>query len=105
MIKNFQLFEMINKEYVVDITDSNIPENVRRKVYDDNRKRGYGNNSYIYYYVCDAYKPIKDVKNLDNIVKQTKSGYCYEKGDDIISDWLLDQGLKPNEKVLFRVWW
>lgn len=104
MIKNFKLFEMIDKEYVVDITDRNIPRAVTNKVYNDARERGYSNNSYIYYYVCEEYKPIKDVKVTNNIVIQ-EGQYCYEKGDDVISDWLLDEGLKPGTKVLFRVWW
>jgi len=105
MIKNFKLFEMIKKQYVADVTDWNIPKKVKDKVYNDARERGYGNNSYIYYYVCDSYKPVSEVKDVNNIVIEDNNGYCYENGDDIISDWFLEQGIKPGEEVLFKIWW
>lgn len=31
--------------------------------------------------------------------------YIAERGDDIVSDWLYDNGCKVNEEVIIKHWW
>ena len=90
------------KEKVINL--SNVEnEDIRKKVYDEINH----NNSYTSWYVCDGLKHISEVKNLDNIREYPNHNkdYVYEIGDDIVSDFLLENGCKMGEKVIFLCAW
>ena len=91
----------VNKK-VIEL--SNVPdEKIRKIVYDEISH----NNSYCNWYVCDELKPISEVKNQENILRYPNDNgdYVYEIGDDIVSDFLLENGLKMGEQVIFLCSW
>jgi len=106
MITKYKLFEKIKKEYVVDVQYDNVPKHIFDEVFKIAKKRGMGQNSYFKHYVCGTYKPKDEVKDKNNIViEDPDSGYCYETGDEVLSDWLLEEGIKPGTEVTFKIWW
>jgi hypothetical protein len=104
---------------VFDCTD--MPANVQKKFYDDTR--GKSNDVYLRKYVLEYQKPIEVIKPEDcsylkNLVLEPYNGneifkeevlsgvkYIIERGDDIIGDWLHDNGAKVGEEVLIKHWW
>ena len=87
----------VNKK-VIELSNIESKE-VRDKVYEDIRH----NDSYTNWYVCDPLKHISEVKNEENIRRYPgdNGDYVYEIGDDIVSDFLLEHGLKMGEQVIF----
>lgn len=103
MIKTFKLFESFKKQIVIDWHD--VPKDIHGAIRDIARDRGYHNNSYLEYEVWDHAKPIVEVKDPKNILITFDDEYVYERGDDIIVDWLIDNGANENDCVLFKIWW
>ena len=55
------------------------------------------------------FKPLSEVKDINNILflpsetKDTPDVYVYEKGDDVIGDWLMDNhGVGLCEEILIK---
>ncbi len=88
---------------VSNIRDTNIRDIIYK--YAENRVRS--NNSYFKYYVCDTAKHISEVKDINNIIRfpNHNPDYVYERGDDPISDFLLDNGAKLSESLIFLINW
>lgn len=87
-----------------------VSEDFKNLLMDYVRERGgpRSNNSYISYYVCGEVKPMDEVKNKDNIVidpEDPNAEYVYERGDDPISDYLMDNGCKMGEEIIILIWW
>lgn len=92
-----------------------------RKVFFETTEKG--NDCYIDWYTYDEQKPVelvdpdkcsyKDKLKLDPyngneiISEEILSGvkYIREKGDDIVSDWLCENGAEIGEKVIIKHWW
>lgn len=87
------------------IDASSIDNNkVRELIYE----KVYNNRSYCKWYVCDPLKHISEVKNMDNIRRypdEEDSDFVYETGDDPVSDFLLENGVKMGEQVIFLCGW
>jgi hypothetical protein len=104
---------------VFDCTD--MPEDVQKKFYDETR--GYDNDIYLKWIVLGEQKAIVIVKPedccyLDKVKLKPYNGkeiykeeilsgikYIMERGDDIIGDWLHDNGAKICEEVIINHWW
>jgi hypothetical protein len=78
---------------------------VGNALYDIARERGYHNHCYIEVVVGDEAKPEDEVKNLENVLIDYGDGYFYERGDNVIVDWLIDNGAKEGDEVTFKIWW
>ena len=82
-----------------------MPKEIRKDFF-ENRGESKSNDCYVEYYVADNWKPLAEVRDKKNIVKQDKvDKCCYERGDDVVSDWLMDNGAKIGEEVLVKHWW
>lgn len=89
------------KKKVVNCQD--IPRGFREKLYEQNEI--YSNNSYFTFYPCDGYyKPISEANDIKNMV-DVNDEHGYEKGDDPVSDWFLENGVDPCEDVIILVNW
>lgn len=104
---------------VFDCTD--MPRNVRDALVD--RYRGHSNNSAIEYYCYPERKAISGPPNpyganvkftydkynggeiIYNVIENDGIQYIIEKGEDIVSDWLHDNGAKMFEEVIIKYWW
>lgn len=93
----------VNKR-VVDV-QYNVDDDFSELVMEYAKRRVNHNNSYFNFYVCDSLKPISEVKDKNNIITAPNSDYVYERGDDPISDYLLDNGAKYGEEIIFLIWW
>ncbi len=89
---------------------TDIPKEIRDALSD--KLDGKGQNSYINYYPGDGYfKPLSEVKNMENILFYGKDTidspdvYVYEKGDDIAGDYFMEKGAKLCEDVLILINW
>jgi len=83
----------------------NMPRDVKDKFFDDSTK---GNDCYVSEYCYNEWKPVSEVKNEKNVILREFSDgeeYAIERGDDIISDWLYDNGAEIWEKVLIKHAW
>lgn len=73
------------------------------------RERGgpRSNNSYISYYVCGELKHISKAKDPSSVIRYPNHSpdYIYERGDDPISDYLMDNGAKLGEEIIILIWW
>ena len=104
---------------VFDCTE--MPEDVKKKFYDETR--GLSNDIYIRKYVLGEQKPIEvitpeDCCYLAKLELQPYNGneifkeeilsgvkYIIERGDDIVGDWLHDNGAKVCEEIIIKHWW
>jgi len=104
---------------VFDCTE--MPEEILKKYYDETR--GYQNDIYLHKYVHEEQKPVEVIKPeecsyLDRLMLESFNGneilkeeiiygikYIIERGDDIVSDWLYDNGCKIGEEVIIKHWW
>lgn len=93
---------------VIDPQYGDVPEDVKSKIFSGSR----GQNTYKKYYPGDGfYKPLSDHKDPSKAIffeekdKNQKNPYAYEIGSDLVSDWLFSEGFKPNDKILFLIWW
>jgi hypothetical protein len=86
------------------INISSIPEDQRAKIF---RDKCFHNNSYCTIYVCGELKHISEVVNEDNILKYPghNEDFVYERGDDPVSDILLDNGAKMGEEIILLCGW
>lgn len=72
------------------------------------RDRIRGQGSYLSYYPGDGYfKDPKEVTVVENSMEwePNLNNYVYEKGDDPVGDWLIENGAELCEKVLILVDW
>ena len=95
------------KNRVIDI-QNDVSEKFRNLVMKYAEDRIRGNRSYFSYYVPYELKPLDEVINKNNIVidpKDPESDYVYERGDDPITDYLLENGCKFGEEIIFLIWW
>ena len=68
-------------------------------------EEGYHNCSFTIYYPCDGYfKSLEEFKNIENKIDE-REGFAYEKGDDKVSDWFLDNGSESCEEILIKIAW
>jgi len=92
---------IFKNEIVVDITD--LPTKIKDLLY--NRYKGCSNGGFRNYYIHDEQKT-KDEYNGGEILHVDKiNGYIVERGDDPISDYFYDQGMKNREKISIKIWW
>lgn len=96
----------INKR-VID-AQYNIDEKAKKMIMEYAKERVRSNHSYFNFYVCDELKNISEVKDKNNIIvdpDDPNSEYVCEKGDSPISDYLLENGAKYGEEIIFLIWW
>jgi hypothetical protein len=104
---------------VFDCTD--MPRTILDKFYNDTD--GVQNDVYLNLYVLDRRKPVelinpdecsyKNNLKLESITDNEiytddiDSGvrYIRQRGDDIIGDWLRDNGASIGEEVIIKCWW
>jgi len=79
----------------------NAPDKVREAFFKDNPG---ANDTFVSYYVYDEYKPATDIKNEREVLFRNRYGVI-ERGDDIVADWLFDNGAKKGTRVLVNRWW
>lgn len=96
-----------------------MPKDVRKKFFEDSSA---GNDCYVNLDVHESVKLVEIITknngwfNEDNLSPITDGEILYEdidegirriiqRGDDIVSDWLFDNGAEIGEKVLIKHWW
>lgn len=93
----------VNKR-VIDVT--NIPdEKIKELMYEKNS--GRSNRSYYTYYVCGELKHISKAKDPSSVIRYPNHSpdYIYERGDDPISDYLMDNGANLGEEIIILINW
>ncbi len=96
----------INKR-VIDV-QYNIDKDAYKLIMEYAKSRVRGNKSYFSYYVPSECKHISEVKDTNNIIidpNDPNDEYVYERGDDPITDYLLDNGVHFGEEIIFLIWW
>lgn len=90
---------------VIDVTDIS-DESIQKMLYDSPFGNG-NNNSYFKFHVCDQLKHISKAKDPSNVVRFPKHNpdYVYEKGDDPISDYFMENGAKLGEELIILINW
>jgi hypothetical protein len=88
------------KAKVFDCQD--MPEKVMRRFFEQNTG---DNGSFVSLLVYDEHKPKNEIKDPKNVLFSNMYGYVIERGDDIVADWLFENGTKRGERVLVNRWW
>jgi len=87
---------------VFDCTE--MPKEVRKVFFETFQK---GNDVLVETYCHESRKPFDEYTGGEIIHEEIDDGikYVRERGDDIISDWLFDNGAEIEEEVIISHWW
>jgi hypothetical protein len=102
--KEYSKRSIFEDKRVIDIT--NIPdEKIKEMMYE--KGSGRSNRSYYTYYVCGELKHISKAKDPSSVIRYPNHNqdYVYERGDDPIGDYLMDNGAKLGEEIIILVNW
>jgi len=98
------------KMWVFDCQE--MPEEVRKQFFNNSSA---SNDTYVCWFMypeneyCETVKEFEklNVNESDIVWKEIEDGHVYwnARGKDIVSDWLLDNGIKVHEEVIIKHWW